>query len=551
MTRRDVIPLVAAILLLAPFARADAPADQLARGEKIYAEKCLICHQAAGQGAPPVYPPLAASDWLLADRERAIKVLCEGLSGTIVVNGQSYTNIMPAQVLDDRQAADVMTFITNSWGNEDEPFTADEVAAARRKSRFKTFDALVHATAFQPLPKPPAGWRVRELVELPEFCTRLASDGSGRLVFALTQKGGVYALEPASPALVPILKGADYIDVERGDHVALGLTVGPDGRLWLVTNQKLTKGVPIYTNEVVIWRSTEPAKAEPIKVEPWFKTTYPHGVGGMNHGVSHLAFGPDGRLYVASGSRTDAGEGSEDPKFFKGGEVETTACLWRFDPRAAKPQIEVIARGLRNPYGFAWDGSGNLFTASNGPDANAAEELDFIQPGRHYGFPYQFADSPAKAGHPYKHTPPAPPGLDFTMPVRNVGPAAGGHPAKPMATFDPHSSPGGIIWCGDDFPEPLRRRFLITRFGNLLGPPASPEDVGFDVVSAHLEKQDDGSWKARVETVLAPLGRPLDVHAIGGGRALVLEYTRPTNFKEGLGWLPGRIIELAPETQAR
>jgi hypothetical protein len=28
---------------------------------------------------------------------------------------------------------------------------------------------------------------------------------------------------------------------------------------------------------------------------------------------------------------------------------------------------------------------------------------------------------------------------------------------------------------------------------------------------------------------------------------LILEYTRPTNFKEKLGWLPGRIIELAPE----
>jgi hypothetical protein len=50
-----------------------------------------------------------------------------------------------------------------------------------------------------------------------------------------------------------------------------------------------------------------------------------------------------------------------------------------------------------------------------------------------------------------------------------------------------------------------------------------------------------------METLLAPLGRPLDVHPIGKGRLLILEYTRTTNFKDRLGWLPGRIIELAPE----
>jgi hypothetical protein len=53
-------------------------------------------------------------------------------------------------------------------------------------------------------------------------------------------------------------------------------------------------------------------------------------------------------------------------------------------------------------------------------------------------------------------------------------------------------------------------------------------------------------WRAKVSTVLAPLGRPLDVVRAGPGRALILEYTRPTDFKNKLGWLPGRILELAP-----
>jgi hypothetical protein len=54
------------------------------------------------------------------------------------------------------------------------------------------------------------------------------------------------------------------------------------------------------------------------------------------------------------------------------------------------------------------------------------------------------------------------------------------------------------------------------------------------------------SWRTQVNTVLAPMGRPLDVVRAGPGRALILEYTRPTDFKNKLGWLPGRLVELAP-----
>jgi hypothetical protein len=46
--------------------------------------------------------------------------------------------------------------------------------------------------------------------------------------------------------------------------------------------------------------------------------------------------------------------------------------------------------------------------------------------------------------------------------------------------------------------------------------------------------------------VLAPLGRPLDVIPTGDGRLLILEYTRPTNFRDQLAWLPGRVLELEP-----
>ena len=100
------------------------------------------------------------------------------------------------------------------------------------------------------------------------------------------------------------------------------------------------------------------------------------------------------------------------------------------------------------------------------------------------------------------------------------------------------------MWCGDDYPEPLRGGFLVTRFGNLL---ATPQDAGFDLLRVALEPiKEGGRWQARASTILAPLGRPIDVLPNGQGKVLILEYTRPTDFKSRVGWLPGRILELAP-----
>src|SRR5262245_5927052 len=67
---------------------------RLARGKATYQGTCSTCHQGEGQGLAPVFPPLAKSDFLMADKQRSIRIVLEGLSGEVVVNGTKYNNVM-------------------------------------------------------------------------------------------------------------------------------------------------------------------------------------------------------------------------------------------------------------------------------------------------------------------------------------------------------------------------------------------------------------------------------------------------------------------------
>jgi len=102
---------------------------QMAKGKQIYMGNCFACHLPSGEGIPGVFPPLAKSDYMMADRDRAIRIVMKGLNGPITVNGQAYNGVMPPQrdILTEEQMADVLTYVTNTWGNTAEAFTVDDV----------------------------------------------------------------------------------------------------------------------------------------------------------------------------------------------------------------------------------------------------------------------------------------------------------------------------------------------------------------------------------------------------------------------------------------
>ena len=510
-------------------------------GATLYQINCSACHQATGEGLKGIFPPLAQSDYLLADKERSIRIALQGIGGPIVVNGVEYQGVMPAPApMDDQQVADVLTYVRSAWGNRGDAVTPAEVKQVR--AALAATDADKN-DPFAPLPPPPAGYRLREVVRLPVHAVKLATMPGVDWLLVLNNSGELFRLEPATGNLARVLVAKDYAELGAGKIDVLGMTIDSKKRLYLVTNQRVAEQ-PWHINRVVIFRS-EPLDANGVpRLKPWLRSSYPWGFSYYNHGVCHIAEGPDGLIYVSSGARTDGGEVDggifkKETIYWKGGETDTTAAIWRIDPNADVPKIEVFARGIRNAWTFAWNDRGDLFSVSNGPDAHRPEEMDHVEQGKHYGFPYQYADFPA-TDKPYPYTPDVPPGLTITPAIRNFGPAAGGSETKPIATFDAHSSPAGMLFCNADWPAPLRGKMLVGRFGNFL----LDDSYGYDILAVDLQRNAANVYEARMTTFFAPLARPIDFLQVGK-KLYILEYTRPVGKHGTRPMNPGRILELS------
>lgn len=100
--------------------------DLMARGEEVYNTSCLACHQANGQGVPPVFPALAGSRIATEDIPAHLDIVLNGKAGTAMAAWGAQLN--------DLEIAAVVTFERNAWGNDTGELVQPADVKAARKS---------------------------------------------------------------------------------------------------------------------------------------------------------------------------------------------------------------------------------------------------------------------------------------------------------------------------------------------------------------------------------------------------------------------------------
>jgi mono/diheme cytochrome c family protein len=133
--------LVLATLLLSaaktPVAPVQTPVQaSMTRGKQVYLQVCLACHMADAGGVQGMNPPLIKTKFVLGLKAPLIKIVLNGMTGDLDINGDTYHNVMaPHSDLTDQQIADVLTYVRNSFGNKASAVTVTQVKAVRAANK--------------------------------------------------------------------------------------------------------------------------------------------------------------------------------------------------------------------------------------------------------------------------------------------------------------------------------------------------------------------------------------------------------------------------------
>lgn len=135
--KKFVLTALSSIVLISFISFQKKPKIDLAasmeRGKEIYLRNCVSCHMDQGEGLEGIFPPLANSDYMLADKKRAIKQTLYGISGEMTVNGKKYNGEMNGFDITDEEMSDLMNYIYNSFGNKGGVIAPEDVKAVRKK----------------------------------------------------------------------------------------------------------------------------------------------------------------------------------------------------------------------------------------------------------------------------------------------------------------------------------------------------------------------------------------------------------------------------------
>jgi glucose/arabinose dehydrogenase len=294
-------------------------------------------------------------------------------------------------------------------------------------------------------PAPPTAPAVpAEIVVPPGFkATVFASDLQGARLMAVTPEGVLLVARRPRHEVIA-LPDTNHDGIAEPEVLLTGLTNAhslafKDGYLYIATTPAVMR---------VKWTNGKPAGA-PEKV-----ADLPSSTPSL-HVTRTINFGPDGRLYIAIGSSCNV-------------------CV-EADPRRTTIQVlsgdgalQPYARGLHNAIGFDWDPQTRRMWASDTGQDNLGDdfppdEINEIEGGKHYGFPFVIGQNRPNDGQPELK--------DRTADV--TGAAA----VPPALELPAHSTGMDLrFYRGTQFPAPYRGALFLAMHGS------SRKNNGYKVV---------------------------------------------------------------------
>lgn len=295
----------------------------------------------------------------------------------------------------------------------------------------------------------------------------------GQPLFVIADMGGwghddgrLLILDPAAPAGRRIREAITRLSYP------FGVAAGPDGKIYAATDTAIFRFDPLAANPAATIETI-------IRDLPGRRLTLPDGtrIDESAHPLKAFAFDRNGRLFVNIGAHSDnclspapilrpcaAGEGAS-----------SLASIWLFTPPAGgvfpalkpgdpSPPHEVFARGLRNSLALAlhprFPEPGTAFLqGENARDLQDIftpnEEINAIEQGRHYGWPYCY--DLTTASPEFKRVLQAGSYKDFCTSAARYKP--------PLSLLPPHGAPLGMLYYNADRFAELKGRLLVGLHG--------------------------------------------------------------------------------------